>query len=241
MYLSLRDEALGRQDQARLARRHVPVVLCPVHEARTVTYSQDEVAQASGFILTSQQAAYALPKEGTDRVVYSVGRASAYAARCAGYHNVKWGPSDGRALAEMISADLGNADRPDAGRSLCWLRAKKISFDIAAALQGHVTQQVVYEMCAAESLSDAARAALRGRLSGIMILSQAQLACFVQLLQQYDLWQAVVKVPIFAVSQQVAEAALSAGFTTVQSARRKRAISVQAAVMCHHLASKETL
>lgn len=241
MYLSLRDEALSRQDQARLARYGVAVLICPSHEAARLSYDQHIVDEAEGFILTSQQAADALPLTRTERPVYTVGRASAYAARQAGYQNVKWGPSDGKALAEMIATDLQSAQPV-----LCWLRAKEISFDIKAALGRAVTEQQVYEMRPQtqipEDVAEAlAQAVLSGTLAGIMVLSKAQLHCFVQLLQGHELWQAITQVPVFAVSPAVAEAATQAGFAKTHSARRKRAISVQAAVICHHRQNREAL
>ena len=102
MILSLRDKELARLDCERLNHRGVDAMACSVHHAAHQSFDTDLVSRAKGFILTSQQAAYALPADHLNRPVFAVGRASASAARHRGYRHVFSGPSDGAALADMI-------------------------------------------------------------------------------------------------------------------------------------------
>lgn len=233
MILSLRDKELARLDCARLIHRGVQAMACSVHYAAQQSFDEVIVSQAKGFILTSQQAAYALPADPHDRPVFAVGRASASAARRLGYKHVFAGPSDGAALAEMIlsqtSYDIAN---------LCWLRAAKISFDITKALAqaGYQSKaQIVYEMCPEQALPDAIISAFQeGKITGIMALSKAQLSQFQLLLDFHDLWHCARTCALYAVSDPVAKMAQKAGWEKVIIARRKRAISVQAAVICQY-------
>ena len=233
MILSLRDKELARLDCARLINRGVHALACSVHHAARQHYDHDIVSHAKGFILTSQQAAYALPEAGDDRPVFAVGRASAAAARQQGYRHVYAGPSDGAALAEMILSqthfDITN---------LCWLRAAKISFDMTTAMASAgypIDAQIVYEMRPETSLpKDIIQAFDAGKITGIMALSKAQLSQFQLLLDHHDLWHCAKACRLFAVSKPVAEMAQQAGWQEIITARRKRAISVQAAVIVSH-------
>ena len=236
MILSLRDKALATQDCNRLRAYGVIACEAPVHTAEPRPYSQQQLTQASGFILTSQQAAYALPDEGRERPVFTVGRASAASARARGYYNVRWGPSDGAALADMIEQLMHKgAFLPD--ERLCWLRASKISYDVRARLaqvNQSVTQAVVYEMTDCPTFdADVVAALATGRVTGIMVLSKAQRKGLVRLLHHHDLWHHRAKIALYVVSQAVGEAASEDGWQAIHIARRKRAISVQAAVICH--------
>lgn len=245
MILSLRDQNLAEADQARLAKYHVPVMIAPVMIAEQKSYDNIVIGQADGYILTSQQAADALPQQGANkgsdsaqddlyaRPVFTVGRASAASARQKGYYNVYHGPSDGRALADMI------ATHPAAkGRHLCWLRAVKISFDIAGALHEmgqDITEAIIYEMVPAAALADdVCHALATAQITGIMALSQAQLGQFEDLLHHHKLWQACHNIDLYVVSEAVGNAARKSGWSSVWQARRKRAVSVQALVRWRH-------
>lgn len=236
MILSFRDLELADSDSMRLRRWGVDAMACPSHEAQQRSYDESRLAQADAFILTSQQAAYALPTDNTNRPVLCVGRASAASARQRGYHNVRWGPSDGQGLAQMICQDAGLAKS-----QLCWLRARSISFDMKSALRDAgiaCHQEIVYEMVAKTSLPDTVCDAFqKGQVTGLMALSKAQLGQAQILLHAYELWQFAKHRPLFVVSQAVADMAVAAGWQSVIVARRKRAISVQAAVVCHNKAS----
>ena len=232
MILSLRDSELADIDCNRLLKRGVNALNCPVHEALRLEYNRGAVSKADGFILTSQQAAYALPDDRKDRPVFCVGRASAASAKARGYHNVYNGTSDGRALADLIIQDIAAR-----GQHLCWLRASKISFDIKTALDDEgmqISQQIVYEMTAQDLLPKEVCQAIRGgQITAVMALSKAQLGQAQKLFQQHDLWQDIKLCDLFVVSQAVADMAADAGWQSIIVARRKRAISVQAAVICH--------
>ena len=232
MILSLRDSELADIDCNRLIKRGVDAFACPVHEAKHKEFDNNALDKADGFILTSQQAAYALPDERKDRPVWCVGRASASSAKARGYHNVHIGTSDGRALADLIIQDLKTE-----GHHLCWLRATKISFDIKTALEAEampISQQIVYEMVAQDTLPETAIKLISdGQVKAVMALSKAQLGQAQKLFQQHDLWQDIKLCDLFVVSQAVADMATDAGWQSVIVARRKRAISVQAAVICH--------
>lgn len=228
MILSLRDEALARHDCNRLRAHQIPALEAPVHKAVRQAYDKADIGVANGFILTSQQAAIALPETDKDRPVFAVGRASAASARARGYQNVTWGPSDGAALGQMIAAQWD-------GGQLCWLRAAKISFDIAGALRAAdiaISEAVVYEMAPQTSWrQEVVDAFAQGAVTAIMVLSKAQREALVQLLHHHDLWHHIPKIDYYAVSPAVAEAAKDDGWQAIHIARRKRAISVQAAVI----------
>ena len=236
MILSLRDEALATQDCDNLRAFGVPALESPVHHAHKIAFDEMVVNKADGFILTSQQAAYALPDTARDRPVFTVGRASAAAARGRGYHNVFAGTADGTALAEMIAAhaEQGQISFTD---SLIWLRATKISTDMMTALSPRfsaLSQEVVYEMQEADSLPDEVLGALqKGQVSAIMVLSKAQLGALVQLLHHHNLWQVRHKIALYVVSQAVGLTAEKQGWHAIDIARRKRALSVQASVITH--------
>ena len=228
MILSLRDEALAVDDCNRLRAHNVPALEAPVHLAVRQAYDASQLDSAKAFILTSQQAAFALPETGKDRAVFTVGRASAASARARGYHNVTWGPSDGAALAQMI-ADKGDVNQ------LCWLRARKISFDMTHALaKAHISvdEAIVYAMQAQISWPQKVIDAFaQEAVTAIMVLSKAQRDALVQLLHHHDLWHHIPKITLYAVSPAVAEAAKDDGWQAIHIARRKRALSVQAAVI----------
>ena len=230
MILSLRDKELARLDCERLVHRGVDAMPCSVHHAAHQSFDADLVSQAKGFILTSQQAAYALPADHHNRPVFAVGRASASAARHRGYRHVFSGPSDGAALAEMILSQTSYQIS-----DLCWLRARKISFDITKALAqaGYQSQaHIVYEMRPERALPHSIISAFdKGKITGVMALSKAQLSQFQLLLDHHDLWHCARACHLYAVSESVAKMAEKAGWTTITTARRKRAISVQAAVI----------
>lgn len=234
MILSLRDEALARQDCDRLRSFQVSALEAPVHRACPMAFDAAFVDAAAGFILTSQQAAYALPDTGRERPVFTVGRASAAAARHQGYHNIYAGTSDGAGLAEMIKAQAKAGIIRQSDR-LIWLRATRISTDMITALQDDFTnlsQAITYQMEEAKSLpSDAVTALQQGQVTAIMVLSKAQLGGLVTLLHHHDLWQVRDKIALYCVSQAVADAAHKQGWQAVNVARRKRALSVQAAVI----------
>lgn len=232
MILSLRDKALALQDCARLTARGVTAMACPVHVAQAHPYDETQLAKADGFILTSQQAAQALPLTDTSRPVFTVGRASAASAKARGYDRVFFGPSDGAALAKMMHEMMTSDERFQA-KKLCWLRAPKISFDIRSALieKGHqIEQQTVYQMVPASQVPDEVISAFdKGAVSGIMGLSKSQLSQAQILFDHHHL--AARSCDLFAVSEAVAEFARQNGWSSVFTSRRKRAISVQACVI----------
>ncbi|MGC6517427.1 MAG: uroporphyrinogen-III synthase [Candidatus Puniceispirillaceae bacterium] len=241
MILSLRDDDLAASDCARLFAKGVPALASPSHQLVKLPFDEQSVSGAEGFILTSQQAAYALPETGKNRPVFTVGRASAASARQRGYERVRWGPSDGAALARMIQDDKDSAKL-----RLCWLRAKAISFDIASALRlcdFTVDEHIVYEMAAQTHMPDKVVAACRsGDISAIMALSKSQLSAAQRLLDHYALWHLKEEVMLYCVSEAVGAFAHEQGWRNITVARRKRALSVQACVICdyrHKRSSKE--
>ena len=95
-----------------------------------------------------------------------------------------------------------------------------------------VSEAVVYEMQPQTSWSQQVIDAFeQGMVTAIMALSKAQRDALVQLLDHHDLWHHIPVIDFYAVSPAVAEAAKDDGWQAVHIARRKRAISVQAAVI----------
>lgn len=242
MILSLRDKELAASDCKRLQAYGVNALAAPVHQGVKKPYDYTLVNEAAGFIITSGQAAYALPDTAQDRPVFTIGRASAAMARNRGYRKVLSGPSDGAALAKIIDNHLcdGLLAR---GQKLCWLRGAKISFDMASALGADrhiIDEAVVYEMQAAKRLPALVIEALSGgAVTAVMALSKAQLSAFAQLLHSHDLWHVRDKISLYAISDKVAKAAERDGWQSIIISRRKRALSVQAAVICDWLNEQE--
>jgi uroporphyrinogen-III synthase len=242
MILSLRDKELAASDCTRLHAYGVNAMAAPAHQGVKKPYDYTLVNEAAGFIITSGQAAYALPDTAQDRPVFTIGRASAAMARARGCQKVLSGPSDGAALAKMIDGYLRDGLLAH-GQKLCWLRGSQISFDIASALGADrhiIDEAVVYEMQAAKRLPAAVIDALSaGEVSAIMVLSKAQLSAFAQLLHSHDLWHVRDKISLYAISPKVAKAAETDGWRSIIISRRKRALSVQAAVICDWLNERE--
>lgn len=238
MILSLRDDALAKRDCDILRRYHVPCLEAPVHRTEPLAFDRHMLAQADGFILTSQQAAYALPNSdergGKKRPVFTVGRASAKSAKERGYDTVIWGPSDAVALADVIKRHVQDPSFVPHPR-LCWLRATRISTDIIPLLQQAeiaAEQAIVYRMQEVDALPQKVQTALAaGEVTAIMALSKAQYLALKDKLQHHQLCHHKQTITLYVVSQAVADAAQDDGWHNIIISRRKRALSVQAAVI----------
>ena len=243
MYLTLRDDKLALKECERLAKRNIPALACPLFQLVKQDINLSAYDKIDAFILTSQKAVHALPAHLTDVPVYVVGRASAAIMRQKGFHNIIAGPDDGKALAQIIKDDFATktvSGKNVSGKkaSLIWLRGKDISFDMAAALQNAMIQlssEICYQMKAIDHLPPLVVNALTtGKVTGVMALSKGQLEQFEELLTRQKLWQIHKQLVLFALSDAIADEAHLSQWHKIMTARRKRAVSVRAQVVCYH-------
>ena len=228
MYLSLRDIESVEEDRRLLARYGISLLPCPMQDVSYRPHAELRLGGAGGILLTSPKAALALPpSDAIARPVFCVGWRTAALAREKGYRDVWAGPDNAAALAEAMT------QRPVPNHIL-WLRGDRVSFDFAAALVGicQIEAQIAYELKAREQLPEAVMAAhAAGQIKGVMGLSQAQVEIFDRLLDAAHLAKWREDKPLFVISHRVAEAAHN--WTNIVISRRKRPVSVRAAIACY--------
>ena len=228
MYLSLRDIESAEEDRRLLARYGISLLPCPMQDVTYRPHAELRLKDAGGILLTSPKAALALPpSDAHARPVFCVGRRTAALAREKGYRDVWAGPDNAAALAEAMR------QRPVPNHIL-WLRGDRVSFDFASALAGvcQIEAQTAYELKTRAHLPEAILAAFAaGRIKGVMGLSQAQVEIFDRLLDAAPLAKWREDIPLFVISHRVAEAAHN--WTNIVISRRKRPVSVRAAIACY--------
>ena len=104
----LRPEPGAGETAARAERLGLAVCLCPLFEARAVSWDAPAAAQFDVLLLTSAQAArLAGPQLAAYRRLpaYAVGGATARALAAQGFEQVVSGDQDGNAIAARIAAD----------------------------------------------------------------------------------------------------------------------------------------
>jgi len=178
------------------------------------------------MIITSKQAARLLAANSRAAAPYHelplwcVGAGSAAILRAAGFKNVKIsGPAADALAAGVISADNRQAE-------YLWLSGRDIYFDLEAVLgaAGYaVRRAVIYEACA-HNPSSAQIAAALGNAGGcgLMALSARTVTLFDRWLAEKSLASARGALTMIVLSEQLAEAALAAGFNSVVAANPTR-------------------
>ncbi|MFC0633833.1 uroporphyrinogen-III synthase [Brevundimonas balnearis] len=151
--------------QALIRRGYAPLI-DPVIEVvvRAATVDLDRFAAVA---LTSAHGARALATltSRRDRPVFTVGDATAEAARQAGFGDVRSASADGAALATILS------HAPPDGPVL-WVRGRDAAFDLVSALAGIVEVKPLVAYAAEPRRPDAALlAAEEGRIATVLIHS----------------------------------------------------------------------
>lgn len=176
------------------------------------------------LLITSANGARALGRRAdaqplTGLPVFAVGPASADAARAAGFTHVEAAGGDVDALAMYVSKALIPGKGP-----LLHVAGSTVAGDLAALLgvKGfQVVRAVLYEATVAQTLPDAARAALEeGTLSGVFLYSPRTAGVFASLVIDAGLQPRVTGLAAYCLSPAVAAALENLPGLTVKIARQ---------------------
>jgi uroporphyrinogen-III synthase len=171
------------------------------------------------IVLTSANAVPALDRPAKALPVFTVGDATAAAARAAGCARVMAAAGDATSLAGLIAAQL----RPGDG-ALLHLAGTEVrpGLDRLLGAAGfRVRRQEVYRACPATHLSAATLASLRDRaLDAVLLFSPRTAATFVRLIQDHQLQASLEKTEAICLSAAVAKACSDLPWTAVRIAAR---------------------
>jgi len=162
----------------------------------------------AALLVTSRNAVRALerwPAAGAWRAVpvYAVGETTAALARAAGFDDVRAGPGDVTALADLVRADF---DR-DAG-AILYPAARDQAADVAAMLTGFtvITVEAYRGVAATRIEEEIARAIRSTAIDGVLFYSRRTAAIFAELVAAANLGEGLARAVFFALSATVAEA-----------------------------------
>lgn len=165
IWVTRSEPGAGATAQALMRLGHAPLI-DPVVEVvpRAATVDLDRFAAVA---LTSAHGARALATltSRLDRPVFTVGDATAEAARQAGFGEVRSASADGAALADLLMAETPPG-------AVLWVRGREAAFDLASALTGVVEVKPLVAYAAEPRRPDAAiLAAEEGRIATVLIHS----------------------------------------------------------------------
>ena len=218
-----------------LAQRGVGALIEPMMTIRIDERARLDLSGVQAILLTSANGARALasaaPEEAARRVpVFSVGCATAQAARDAGFGTVTAADGDVDALAALAAARL----RPDAGR-LVHVAGRVSTGDLAARLSAagfEVERVPLYDAVAVGALSPPARQALEAQtLAGVALFSPRTARLFAKLLRESGLEATARALTAFCLSQAVAVAVETLSWKRVCVAARPRQEALVACVV----------
>lgn len=151
--------------------------------------------------------------------VFTVGDASARAARELGFASVTSASGDVESLAGLVVERL----RPEDG-ALAHVAATKVAGDLAGLLQAEgfeYRREILYRAHKAEAFSDAAlRALAGGGLDGVLFFSPRTAKTFVNLAGTAGLEGAVERLDAYCLSDAVADEAAALAWRTLRIAAR---------------------
>ncbi len=191
---------------ALLLERGVEAVIEPLISVRDVDGPGLDLAGVQALLITSANGIRAFSRRQGDRdiAVFTVGDASARAARRLGFENVTSARGDVEALAAAVEAALD----PAAG-VLVHVAGTRVAGDLAGALGAagfEVRREVLYEGLTARELSLETREALAaGGLDGVVLFSPRTAAVLVSLMGDVGLADAGRGLVAYCLSQAVAE------------------------------------
>jgi uroporphyrinogen-III synthase len=149
--------------------------------------------------------------------LYAVGKATAEAARAAGFAAVISAEGDVAALVKLIRRELS------APATILYLAGENRTQDLAASLAPHgiaVTLLVLYRMRVAQELPAMTRDALQaGVIEAVLHFSPRSAATFVALAERAGLTEPVRRIPHFCLSPAVAVPLQAIGAPTTIAAR----------------------
>ena len=191
---------------ALLLERGVEAVMEPLISVKDVDGPALDLAGVQALLITSANGIRAFSRRQGDRdiAVFTVGDASARAARGLGFENVTSAAGDVDALAAAVEAALD----PAAG-ALVHVAGTRVAGDLAGALEAvgfEVRREVLYEGSAARELSPQTREALAaGGLDGVVLFSPRTAAVLVSLMSDAGLSDAGRGLVAYCLSQAVAD------------------------------------
>ena len=191
---------------ALLLERGVEAVMEPLISVKDVDGPGLDLAGVQALLITSANGIRAFSRRQGDRdiAVFTVGDASARAARGLGFENVTSAAGDVDALAAAVEAALD----PAAG-ALVHVAGTRVAGDLAGALEAvgfEVRREVLYEGSAARELSPQTRTALAaGGLDGVVLFSPRTAAVLVSLMSDAGLSDAGRGLVAYCLSQAVAD------------------------------------
>lgn len=166
-----------------------------------------------GLIATSSNGLRAVapfPEAALRLPLYAVGPATAALGRALGFQRVHEGAGDGRALAELIRAEVDPAAGP-----LLHLSGDKLAMDLAEALKAHgfdVRRTIVYRAEAATGLPpDAVEAIREGRFDGVILMSPRTARVYVALVAAAGVAEEAGRLVHFCLSDAVARETMHLG------------------------------
>lgn len=160
------------------------VVPCPVLELRALPWGCDDIENFDALIITSQSIFRTTETitPNKDVPIYAVGRATADAARRAGFSSVKSAQGTAQSLLHLL-----DESRFESG---VYLSASHVSTDLALARPGRITRKIVYEMTPSDRLpEDAVSAIASGRPFVVPLYSPRSVVAFERLIRDYRLEQ----------------------------------------------------
>jgi uroporphyrinogen-III synthase len=218
-----------------LARRGIEAVITPMlsitpraSAARQIT---DALTGAQAVLFTSANGArvFAAASPRRELAVFSVGDASAAAARIAGFRTVASADGDVEALAALVAARLS----PQGG-ALVHIAGSAVAGDLAgrlAALGFTVRRVVVYDAVAATELDQDVVAALRrGEIALALFFSPRTAATFARLAAAAGVVESCRRMVALALSSAVAESLAALPWRAVRIATAPRQEELLAAL-----------
>lgn len=167
-----------------------------------------DTSDVQAVLLTSNNAALALAEQSIDpdMPILTVGKATAEAARDAGFANVSSADGDVYALVRLVTSRCN----PDDGAVL-HLAGEDTAGDLAGSLERAgltLRRVVVYRARPARQFSMTAADAIRnGELDGVLLFSPRTATTFTQLLDREGLLERCAELDLYALSQAVSHAA----------------------------------
>ena len=239
--LVTRPEADARALAEALARRGHEAVVEPLMAIVRRDDATIDLAGVQALLFTSANGVRAFAAACDERAlrVFAVGRATAAAARAAGFARVAVAGGDVGALAALV------ADRLDpAAGALVHAAGAAVAGDLAGALAERgftVRREVLYEARPRTALSAAAAAAIAaGRIDGVLLFSPRTAALFVRLAAAAGGAEGLGRTVAFCLSAAVAAAAVGAPWGAVRIAERPDQASLLALIDAAATGRRET-
>lgn len=214
--LVTRPRSEGEALAARLRKMGIETLLEPMLDRVPLPHPPLDLTEVQGVLLTSRGAAQALAGATPDRslTLYTVGDATAGAARRLGFHNVTSADGGAADLAKLVRAKVDPA-----GGGLLHVRGAHTAGDLAGDLSGAgftVHEAILYEALPAKRLSTGCADALRaGALDGAIFFSPRSAETFVNLAHMAGLEAVAARLDAYCLSDAVARAAAGLGWRRV--------------------------